>query len=177
MKIWQRGLIIWGAISLIMIVSLGSYLIYSLTFGNKASVNTARKSDIRFVLNWCELGDDRIERVVNSYSSPTSFTGDHLDAYSIKISAVDTSELKYLKNGVGNWYRCDHIPLILSDAISYTCNWPGELKWFPKIEELKSAEFYVYPVNIYCNGLHPSGAQLIFLNPKEKVIYFISTSM
>jgi hypothetical protein len=176
MKIWQRLLIIWGGISLAVLIVFVSYLAYALTLGNKASNDKATNSDVRFVLNWCELGDNRIEKVIKSYTSARSLTGDHLDAYSIKISHVDTSELSQIRNGVSRWYRCDTIPSILNDAISFTCNWPEEIQWFPKMEKLKSKEYYVYPVSIYCNGLHPSGAQLIFLNPNEKVIYFISTS-
>lgn len=177
MKIWQRVLTIWGGVSLIAVILVISYLVYMITIGNKPENDKATVSDIRFVLNWCELGDQRIEKVTNSYISAKSFTGDHIDAYSIKISRVDICELKQIKNGVSRWYRCDTVPSILNDAISSTCNWPGEIQWFPKIEQLKSKEYYVYPVSIYCNGLHPSGAQLIFLDPKEKIIYFISTSI
>ena len=177
MKKWQTLLAIWGGISLVAVILVVSYLAYTMTIGNKAENDNATKSDVRFVLNWCTLGDDRIEKVTNSYISARSLTGDHLDAYAIKISHIDTSELKKIKNGVSRWYRCDTIPSILNDAISSTCNWPEEIRWFPKMEQLKSKEYYIYPVSIYCNGLRPSGAQLIFLNPKEKIIYFISASM
>ncbi len=65
----KKSLMIWGGISLIGIILIFGYLAYSTTIGNKTVENKATKSDVRFVLNWCGLGDDRIEKVTNSYES------------------------------------------------------------------------------------------------------------
>ena len=144
MKIWQRILIIWGGISLVGIILLVSYLCYALTLGNKASNDEATKSDVRFVLNWCELGDDRIERVIKSYTSASSLNGDHLDAYSIKISHVTTDELKKTRYGIGKWYRCDTLQkTLLNDAVSFVGGFQNETPWFPKEEILRTKDYYV----------------------------------
>ncbi len=172
-RIGKNILAICGGISLIGIILLLGYLAYSMTIGNKNVENEATKSDVRFVLNWCGLGDQRIEKVTNSYASGSSFTGDYLDAYAIDISKVTLDELKN-KNG---FYRLDSLPQVLNDAVKMTIGWQHEIPWFPRLEELKKEDVYVYPWSIYCNGIKPSGAQLIFVVPKDKKVYYFGTKM
>ncbi|MDJ1506236.1 hypothetical protein [Xanthocytophaga agilis] len=92
-KVSRLLLTIWGGISLIGVIVIGCYVIYSMTLGNRDVEGKATKSDVRFVLNWCGLGDERIEKVLNSYNSAHSFTGDHLDVYEIKITNITVDEL------------------------------------------------------------------------------------
>ncbi|MFD0793815.1 hypothetical protein ACFQZX_09305 [Mucilaginibacter litoreus] len=173
MKLWHRILITWGAICLAGIVLFVSYIAYSLTFGNKTSIDEASKSDVRFVLNWCGLGDNRINKVIKSYASPTSLTGDHLDAYSIKITDVTLSELQKENITMGRWYRCDSLPKTLDDAIEFMAGFEAEISWFPKEQDLRTKNFYVYPWSMGYHGVRPYSAQLIFLNPKDKIVYYI----
>jgi hypothetical protein len=42
---------------------LGAWLAYQLGPGNRDTSESADKHDVRFVLNWCQLGDERIEEV------------------------------------------------------------------------------------------------------------------
>ncbi|AUC79264.1 hypothetical protein CW736_07655 [Nonlabens sp. MB-3u-79] len=169
----KKALTIWGGISLIGIILILGYLAYSTTIGNKTVENKATKSDVRFVLNWCRLGDERIEKVTNSYESGRSFTGDFLDAYAIDISKVTREELKNKKG----FYRLDSLPKVLKDAVEMTSGWEHEIPWFPKLEDLKKEEVYVYPWSIYCNGVTPTGAELIYVVPKNKKVYYIGTKM
>jgi cytoskeletal protein RodZ len=94
-------LIVWGAVSFVGVLIVGVMVARRfndpdsiLGSSNTSSSARASKEDVRFVLNWCRLGDDRIEEVVHSYESARSFTGDHLDAHAIRISRVTTDELK-----------------------------------------------------------------------------------
>ena len=169
----KKALTIWGGISLIGLILILSYFAYSTTIGNKTVENKATKSDVRFVLNWCGLGDDRIEKVTNSYESGRSFTGDYLDAYAIDISKVTIDELKNKKG----FYRLDSLPEILNKAIIMTSGWQHEIPWFPKLEKLRKEDVYIYPWSIYCNGIDPTGAELIFVLPKDKKVYYIGTKM
>ena len=57
----------------------------------------------------------RIEKVLHSHVSARSLTGDHLDAYAIKISHVDTAELTAKTDDLGGgWYRGDQLPADMS---------------------------------------------------------------
>jgi hypothetical protein len=68
------------------------------------------------------------------------------------------------------WYRGDQLPKVLDDAVSLAGgrNFP----WFPSTTELKSAAFYVYPWSIYCHGVQPTGAELIFVRTRDKMVFY-----
>ena len=98
--------------------------------------------------------------MIKSYESARWFTGDHLDAYAIKITDISISELSSTQTG--KWYQVDSLPEILDDAVSLIGEWQYEIPWFPSEEKLRNDEFYVYPWSIYCHGVKPSSVQLIF---------------
>jgi hypothetical protein len=177
-RISRLLLAIWGGISLLAVVIIGTCLLYSMTVGNTKVEDNATKSDVRFVLNWCGLGDQRIEKVIKSYTSARSFTGDHLDAYAIKITNVTINELvRKNRTGVGQWYRADSLPTILDEAVTFIGDWQNETPWFPTEDSIRTKDFYVYPWSIYCHGIKPTATELIFVKPKEKMVYYVSAKM
>jgi hypothetical protein len=177
-KISRQLLTIWGGISLLGVIAIGGYLLYSMTLGNTNVEGKATKSDVRFVLNWCGLGDQRTDKVLKSYKSARSFTGDHLDAYAIKITNVTVEELTNTNdNRQGQWYRMDSLPTVLDEAVSFIGGWQHETPWFPTEDSLRTKDFYVYPWSIYCHGVTPSATELIFINPKEKMVYYVGAKM
>jgi hypothetical protein len=164
-------LIVLGGLTLIG----GGYFAYKIGPGNRDKVNTASSKDVRFVLNWCNLGDSRIEKVIKSHVSSRSMTGDHLDAYAIKIKNVSIEELTAKTDDITNrWYRGDKLPKVLDDAVSFVGGWLGskEIEWFPREAELRSSEIYVYSWSIYFHGVQPTAAELIFVRPKDKMVFF-----
>ena len=180
-KLWSIVkwlLIAWGGLCAIGAIVLVVMVTYSLGPGNKDTTDSADKNDVRFVLNWCRLGDERIEKVIHSYKSARSFTGDHLDAYAIKITHVDPDELIQDEFGSG-WFRCNQTEGVLKDAIDFVCGWLHEdsISWFPRENELKSSEMYVYSWSIYCYGTSPTAVKLIFVRPKDRMVFFISTKV
>jgi hypothetical protein len=91
-RLWEavkRWLVICGGFSLLVVVVLVGYLAYEWTYGNRERSDDASARDVRFVLNWADLGEDRIERVVHSYRSPRSLGGGHIDAYAILVSRLE----------------------------------------------------------------------------------------
>ena len=178
LKICRLLLTIWGGISLLGVIIIVGYLFFSMTLGNTNVEDKATKSDVRFVLNWCGLGDQRIDQVLKSYTSARSFTGDHLDAYAIKITSVTLDELTNKdKFSSGQWYAMDSLPPILDEAVSFVSRWEEEIPWFPTESSLRTADFFVYPWSINCHGVRPNSAQLIFINYKDKTVYYISVKM
>jgi hypothetical protein len=177
-KISRLILMIWGVISLLGVIIILGNFVYSFSLGNEGSADKATNSDVRFVLNWCELGDQRIEKVLHSYISARSFTGDHFDAYAIKISNVSIDELTTGDSvKIGKWYRGDQLPKLLDDAVSFAFSMQDEISWFPKESNIRTEQYYIYPWSIYCHGITPSAVDLIFLNPEEKIVYFISNKI
>jgi hypothetical protein len=177
-RIFRVLLLVWGGLSLAATISVAAYVGYQLKFGNQPKANSTSPQDVRFVLNWCRLGDNRIKQVIHSYESSRSFTGDYLDAYAIKISHVDTSELKPPENeSRSGWYRCDQLPPVVSAALDYVAGYSGweQISWFPKPAELRSHNFYVYPWSIYFHGVDATAAELIFVRPSDNMVFYIGS--
>jgi hypothetical protein len=174
----RKLLIFWGALSIAAVLGFGALIGYQLYVGSKGRMNLASIRDVSFVLNWCGLGADRIDAVVNSYVSAQSFNGDHLDAYAIKIARLELAELSATDNsGTLRWYRGDELPPVVSDAVEFAGAWGSseEIAWFPKESELRSADFYVYPVSIYTHGVRPTAAQLVFARPSDKMVFYFGS--
>ena len=182
-RIWPAlrwCLTVWGAISLCGVALIVAHIISTfggLTFGSTTrgedSDAPASKDDVRYILNWCRLGDSRTEEVLHSHVSSRSFTGDHLDLHAIRISRVSIDELKPDEWGSG-WYRCDQLKGVLADALDFVGSWSGndEMKWFPTKEQLQTSDFYVYAWSIYCHGTRPTSAELIFVRPSDRMIFY-----
>lgn len=166
---------IFGVFSLSVFIILGIYILFFSNSSLNPQINKATISDVRFVLNWCELGDEKIDSVLKSYVSGRSFSGDHHDSYLIKIKNFDISELE--KTETGKWYRGDELPQILDDAVKFSNGFQYETPWFIKESEIRTSEIYIYPWSIYCSGINPSSVQLIILNPKKNLVYYISASI
>jgi len=158
---------------LLGVIGIAGFLAFQLSLGNRDKIDSASVNDVRFVLNWCELGEHRIESVLRSHVSSRSFTGDHLDAYAIKVSRLDITALRSTPGDVRTrWYRGDQLRAVLNDAVTFVGAWHDRISWFPKEAELRSAEVYVYPFSIYVHGLTPTAVELIFVRPSDKMVFY-----
>lgn len=177
LKIVRWILFCWGGVSLIGTIALAGFIAFRLGPGNRDRNNAASPHDVRFVLNWCGLGEKRIEKVIHSRLSSRSLTGDHLDVYAIKISHVDIDELPQAgAEFKGRWYRGDQLPPVLEDALEFVGGWlwDEKLSWFPRVEELRSTDFYVFPWTISCHGVRPTSVEIIFFRPSDEMVFYIS---
>src|SRR5262245_6955484 len=163
-------LLIWGAISLVGTLAFVGLCAYQFHEEN----DKASTKSVSFVLNWCELGDERIKRVVHSHVSGQALQGDHLDAYAIEITHVEVAELtRETDDSRTHWYRGDRMPPIVGNAVALAD--PGqEASWFPRTDELRSSEFYIYPWSMRLHGVEITAADLIFVRPSERMVYYLS---
>ncbi len=168
-------LAVWGAISgLLLFVALG-LLAYQVYFGNESQHNIATVNDVRFVLNWPNLGDERITAVLNSYESGRSLTGDHLDAYEIETSGVSVEDLQ----DPNTWVRGDKLEGVLKKGVELISSFVelDELPWFPDKNALMSDEIYVYSWSVLFHGKRATAAKLIFAKPSENKVFYASVKM
>jgi hypothetical protein len=173
--IFKWILLVCGGVALLASLLVVGYLAYELGFGNRNKVDSASVKDPRFVLNRCQLGDKRIKKVVHSYVSSRSMTGDHLDAYAIKITHLSPKELVLSEDAMhDHWYRGDKLPPLLSDAVDFTGNWLDEVPWFPKENILRTQDYYVYPVRIVIYGVRPTAVDIIFAKPSDRMVFYFS---
>lgn len=175
--ITNRFLIGWGVFCAGCAIVVAIAIAYQFGPG-KVSTKTASKHDIRHVLNWCELGEERTEEVLHSYISASSFSGDSLEAHAIRVTHVEEMELKQDEHG-GGWYRGDELAGVLGDALGFVGEWipSEEIPWFPTEQKLRSSEFYLYPWSVYYHGTRPTAVKLIFIQPKEKTLFYFAAKM
>jgi len=176
--VFRRVLMIMGGLFLVVLLGVFLGYIFLVSPLHTSKSEYASPKDVRFVLNWCELGDGRIEKVIHSYKSHRSLTGDHNDAYAIKITHVELSELaKKDFSGAPHWYRGDQLPEVVNQAVSFAVVLNSSLKdysWFPSEKDLRSKDFYVYSWKIEFHGLMTTSADLIFIHPADQMVYFFS---
>ncbi len=174
LKIAKTIILIWGIFSIFAIIMLGIYFLYESTIGNREKIDKATRNDVRFVLNWCEIGDENAIKVLKSYDSPHFFNGDYLTAYKIQIKKIDFEKvLKNSNHPNSKWYKSDQLPEILDETIKLIDANEYHIPWFPNSEKIKSSDFYIYPWSIFTNGISPGGAQIILYNPSENIVYFL----
>jgi hypothetical protein len=78
-----------GAASLLAVVFLGVRIVY----GNSSDrVNKATRKDVQFAPNWGGISTNQDYRIVSSYQSSRSFTGDHLDYFCIELPKFEVAE-------------------------------------------------------------------------------------
>lgn len=142
---------------------------------NRDKIDEATNDDVEFVLNWSGLGSDRIQGVIHSYYSLMSFTGDHLEAYAIKISDVSLEELNKTNDFGRQWYRGDKLPKNIDDAVSDIGTWESEIKWFPSEEEIRSENIYVLSESVLYHGVRVVAYKNIIIRPSDNMVFYIST--
>lgn len=170
----RKFLLLWGALSLIAVLGLGIFIANQLYADSQHHTDTATVQDVRFVLNACGLDANRIERVMHSEVSARTFTGDYLDAYAIKLTRLEIAELMSRNNAPSRpWNRGDRLPSIVSDAIDFAGT--SGISWFPQVSELKSESIYVYPVSILTHGIQPTAAELIFVRPADRMVFYFGS--
>lgn len=170
------SLIAWGLLCLVTVIGGLGFIVWQFTLGNKTQIDVASPKEVRFVLNNCNLGEQRLKKIIHSYKSKRSFTGDHLDAYELEITELNTTELLPKKNAPSQWFRGDNLPDYLNDAVKFTGSQleNGEAKWIPWEKALRSPMFYVYPNRISYYGTKITAIELTFLRLSDKRLFYIS---
>lgn len=165
----RNVLAVWGAVCLVAVVGFGSVVAYSLTFGARSRDDRATAHDGRFVLNWTQLGEQRIETVVRSHESAVHFTGDHSTACAIRVRTLSEEELA----SNARWVRGDRADALMAEAIRFVTAAGHEAPWLPTAEELLSDKYYVWRWRVeVMDGV--SAAILIFARPSGKMIFYAS---
>jgi len=177
MKYVKNILALVGGAALVFLAIATVSALYYYKWDNVPRHNVKDKQDVRFVLNWSRLGEDRTKSVMHSYISERSLTGDHLDAYAIEITGVSIDELE--SEHIIKWTRGDRVEDVYKEAIRLANSFVNlhELAWLPDKEQLLSDKIYVYPWAVMLHGEHVTSAKLIFAVPSENMVYYVSVKV
>jgi hypothetical protein len=167
-KLWLLFLvwILLGVCTLVIAFLVWIVTLFDFPFGPREveKIDTATDRDVQYVLDECGLGHSRIEKVVHSYISPRSMTGDHLDAFAIKVAGIDESEL----SDGSKWFRCDQLQGVAKSAVAFSPGWVRDVSWFPT--DLTSPDFYVRVLKFEDISM----IELVFVRPSDGMVYFFS---
>lgn len=109
----RNALAVVGGVALLAVAAAAAFVIYAVAT-NRPRHDRATPRDVRFVLNWPELGDDRIEAVVRSFESARGFGGDHCTVYAIRVKMLSEAEL----SEAGRWVRGDRADALMRERSS-----------------------------------------------------------
>ena len=164
-----------GITAFVVVLVLALLIYYELGGEKTDTIDGASMRSIEHVLNAAGFGVDRLGKVVGSFESSTLFTGDGCDMYAMQLTHVSEDEL--LADSFGDrkrpFYRGDHLPQNLDKALEF-CNMfsGGNNHVALPLDELRSTELYTYAVSIDTFDNRAYGAELIFVRPSDRMLYF-----
>ena len=167
----------WAAVSLLALLALAGFGAKAYWTNQQADVDESGPDDVRFVINWANLSSARVDAVEHSHVSPRSLTGDHMDAYAIRISGVPPDAFP-LEDGptAVRWADGSAADATLREAIGLvaSCASGERLDWFPRGDQLESARFLVTPWSVVVHLFRVTSAQLIFYDRQGGLLYYAS---
>ena len=167
MRYIAKGLQIFGALSLAAIVAALCYLAYAVAF-NVDRENVATKRGVEFVLNWGGLKASQEYKVLNSFESARSLTGDHLDYYCIQISDFSPSG-----NERENWQLVSNMGSPAKEAAINAQQNGNALRCFGHdISSSGKALAYIWSVTLHSRQV--TSYDMIFFDPQTKRLLYVS---
>jgi len=162
-----------GGIAVVVTVVVGALVVWPMWPG-QPKVDQAKPADLLFVLNWGGIGETvKIQNVLHSYESRRSFTGDHIDAYSMQVEMFPEEVLKKGPMGQELWLKPPLRNSILIDAIETSARMAQDAgTWFPSAEVLNSDRFYLSFPMVYISNQTVTAVQLTAYDRHEKKLYY-----
>ncbi|KAA3633388.1 MAG: hypothetical protein DWQ08_01980 [Proteobacteria bacterium] len=168
----KRGLMLWGALSLVVVIGFYAMLAYQLGRSPHGNVD-ADDRDVRFVLDW--FGSDRDVELKQSYRSSGSWSGDYTKAFALKLGEIDESEIAR-RGGVT---RGDRLSPVIQGAVGFVTDFidSESVPWFPRKSGVLTREFYVYPVRMEHIGSYPDSVHIMLIHPTDGLVFYAAVKI
>ena len=154
---------------------VGAVLILRTFQPSSARIDHVTADKAMFILHGGEIGNkSKVLHVLHSYQTPRSFTGDHVDAYCLKIDHFPEEVVRKEASGREVWLRPPIVNPILVEAIKTASMMAhsDNLAWFPSAEMLNSRRYYLSFQTIYAHNQIPTAVRLIAYDREEQNIYY-----
>jgi hypothetical protein len=162
---WLRiGLEIIGASSLLLSLVGAAWIFHNFT---SERVNRAKPKDALFILNWGGVATNQDFKIIASYESARSFTGDHLDYYCIELPKFEVAE--YAKD---QWHDGPENDPVLAEALKLALNQAAGC--LPSVEEANSPAMKILFQSVVIHDRWPTAADVILYEPKSRKLYCVS---
>jgi hypothetical protein len=157
-----------GAASLLALAFFGARIVYN---NSSDKVNKATRKDAMFILNWSGLSTNQDYRIISSYESSRSFTGDHLDYFCSALPKFEVAE--WAKD---EWHDGPEKDSLLADALELAV---GDARQhgggcIPPVEEANSATMKVMFPQVVLRNRQASAADVILYDPQKRRLYYVS---
>ncbi|GAA5171286.1 hypothetical protein [Viridibacterium curvum] len=167
MRYIAKGLQIFGALSLAAVIAALGYLTYAIA-SNVDRENVATKRSVAFVLNWGGLSTSQEYKVLSSFESARSFTGDHLDHYCIQISNFSPSD-----NEKENWQQVSSLGSPAKEAaIEAQKNGNASECFARDITNSDKTLAYVWSATLHSSRI--TAYDIILFDPQTKRLLYVS---
>ena len=164
---WVRvGLEIVGGVSLIFLVVVALLIIRQ----SRDKVNKAGRKDVLLILTRGGIATNHDFKLIASYESSTSFTGDHPDYYCIELSKFEVADWRK-----GEWHDGPEKNPIFAGALKEGVD-AAHLgnNCFPSPEEANSGTMKIMFGDVLVNSLHPISADITLYDPQNRKLYYVS---
>lgn len=167
MKFLRIALEVIGALSMLVFLAAGAWVFRS---AGADKVNKAQPKDVRFVLNLGGIPTDQDFRVIASYESARSFTGDHLDYYCIQLSKFEVPGPEKAE-----WHDGPEENPLFAEALELGINSTAQYgDCFPSVEDATSGALKIMFWSVVLHGREPTAADIIMYDPRNKRLYYVS---
>lgn len=166
----------WGAVSLVAVFLVVAVIVIGFLRSSGSRSGFASPRDVLFVLNWGQIPTDQKYQVLHSYRSPTSFTGDHCEAYAISIERFPDSLLQPSQNSPARWSVSPPTNSVFVEAVrsAYVNVVSDRQEWFPSPDDLLSDRFYLSFWRVVLTPPSVQSAQILAYDRKNHTLYYVS---
>lgn len=168
---WIRlGLQTVGALSLLLLAAAAVAVALGIYSGTSEKFNKATRKDSLFILNWGGISTNQDFKVVASYQSPRSLTGDHLDYYCIELPKFEVADAE--KN---EWQDGPENNPLLAEALELAANdarMHGDC--FPAAGQVNSEAMKIMFVSVTLHDREPTAADIILYDTQNRKLYYVS---
>jgi hypothetical protein len=156
-----------GAATILAIVAFGISVVYS---GSRERINKASRKDAAFILNWAGIPTNQDYRIVSSYESTRSFTGDHLDYFCIELPKFEVSGQQK-----GDWHNGPESNQLMAEALQLALDDARQHgNCVPALDKANSSAMQLMFPEIVARNRHPTAADIILYDEKRRMLYFAS---
>jgi len=155
-----------GAASLIFLTVAAVLIVQQ----SRDRVNKAGRKDVLLILTRSGIPTNQDFKLIASYESSTTFTGDHLDYYCMELSKFEVADWRK-----DEWHDGPEKNPIFAEALKEGVDEAHqENNCFPSPEEANSETMKIMFGDVLVDSLHPISADITLYDPKTKKLYYVS---
>jgi hypothetical protein len=168
---WVRPLLqVAGALFLTLSAATAGFIGWDLYSNTSAKVNRATRNDTLFILNWAGISARQDFKIIGSYQSPRSPTGDHLDYYCIDLPKFEIADAER-----NEWQDGPEMNPLLSDALELALSGaPRYGSCLPSFEQANSETMKQMFVSVTLQDREASAGDIILYDTKDHKLYYVS---